>query len=267
MSRPQRVRLPHVERLLATLSARDWAIISSLDCVRFASGLQLERLHFYDLGIRSRSVKRWHVLKRLAVARVLMPVERRIGTALHGSDKLCYVLDSAGERLIRLRMNAQAAGSATRRPRVPGDRYVAHTLAVTEVYVALVELSRVGGFVLEAFTVEPRWPNGSGGYLGPDAYARLSRNGEYYSWWIEADLATESLPTLRRKLLAYLDYAERGQAGPDGVVPWVLIGVPTEARRLAVQRIVNGLPELADYVFRVSLLPDVTAVILKEFVA
>ena len=212
-------------------------------------------------------MKRWHVLKRLADARVLMPVERRIGTTLHGSDKLCYALDSAGERLIRLRMNAEAREPTRRRPRVPGDRYAAHTLAVAELYVALVELSRVGGFVLETFKVEPRWPNGSGGYLGPDAYARLSRSGEYYSWWIEADLATESVPTLRRKLLTYLDFVERGQPGPDGVVPWVLIGVPTEARRVAVQRIVNGLPELADYIFRVSLLPDVTTAMLKEFVS
>lgn len=266
MSRPKRVRMAHIERLLTTLSSRDWAIISSLDRVRLASGLQLERLHFYDLSTRSRSVKRWQVLKRLVDARVLLPFERRIGTSTYGSDKLRYTLDSAGRRLMQLRANAEGL-TTVRRPKIPGERFVAHALTVSELYVSLVELSRLGGFVLEEFQTEPRWPSGVGGVLGPDAYVRVNRNGERYSWWYEADLATESLPTMRAKLLAYLDFVQRGQLGPLGVVPWVLIGVPTEARRMAVQRIVNGLPEPASYLFRISLLPEVIGAMIKEFLA
>ena len=267
MSGPRRVRLSHVERLLSTLSPRDVAILDTLARVRIASGSQLERLHFYDLGSRSRQVKRWQVLKRLVEARALLPVERRIGTAAHGSDKLCFTLDSAGLRVLRMRARAEAGNASVRRPRIPGERFVGHVLAVTELYVALSELSRLGGFEVDAFDVEPRWPDGVGGRLGPDAYVRLLRGGEHYSWWFEADLGTESQPTLHKKLAAYLDFVQRGQLGPGSVMPWVLVGVRTEARQVAVQRIVNSLVEPADYLFRVALLPDCVTAIVKEFIS
>lgn len=267
MSGPRRVRRSHVERLLGRLSFRDIAILETLAQVRIASGSQLERLHFTDLGTRSRQVKRWQVLKRLSDARALMPVERRVGTAVNGSDKLSYALDSAGLRVLRIRANAEAANTPVRRPRLPGERFINHMLAVTNLYVEIVELSRLGGFAVEVFDVEPRWPDGAGSQLGPDAYVRLLRDGEYYSWWFEADLGTESQPTVHRKLAAYLDFVRRGQLGPGGVMPWVLIGVQTEARQAAIQRIVNGFGELADYLFRIALLPDCVIAMTKEFIS
>lgn len=267
LSEPRRVRLSHVERLLKTLSHRDVAILETLARVRIASGYQLERLHFSDLGSRSRQVKRWQVLKRLVEARALMPVERRIGTAAHGSDKLRYILDSAGLRVLRMRARREATEEPVRRPRIPGDRFIDHMLAITELYVELTELSRLGGFTLEIFDVEPRWPDGAGGRLGPDAHVRLVRDGERYSWWFEADLETESQPTLKGKLMAYLDFVQRGQQGPGSVVPWVLVGVQTAARQQMVQRIVNSLAEPADYLFRVALLPDCVMTMAREFVS
>ena len=69
----------------------------------------------------------------------------------------------------------------------------------------------------------------------PDAFIRLERDEGADYWWYEADLATESLPTIHRKLLAYLDFVQRGQFGPDGIVPRVLVGVPTSKRQAAVQ--------------------------------
>ena len=102
---------------------------------------------------------------------------------------------------------------------------------------SLVERSRLGGFNLAKFQAEADayWPNGVGGSIKPDAFIRLEREGAADFWWYEADLATESLPTVHGKLLAYLDFVQRGQLGPDGVVPRVLIGVPTSKRRTAVQ--------------------------------
>jgi hypothetical protein len=220
MTRVRRVRLSHVEQLLNALSPRDVAILETVARVRTASGSQLERLHFSDLGSRSRHVKRWQVLKRLVDARALMPVERRVGTAAHGSDELCYLLDSAGLRVLRIRASAEVASAPIRRPRIPGERFIKHMLAVTELYVALIEHSRLGRFTVDAFDVESRWPDGLGSRLGPDAYIRLLRGGEYYSWWFEADLGTESLPTVHAKLAAYLDFVQRGQVGPGDVMPW-----------------------------------------------
>lgn len=253
MTRARPVRLPSVEHLLTTLSERDWAIIDTVDQLHFVSGVQLERLHFSPLSIHSRSVVRWRVLKRLVDARVLTPFERRIGTAQHGSDKLVYALDSAGLQLMRLRANAEGLERAVRRPRLPGERFVAHALAVSEVYVSLIERSRVGHFVLDAFRAEPEaWvKDGLGGWLKPDAFTKLRLGDVRDYWWIEIDMATESVPTVRGKLLAYLNFVERGQVGPDGVVPRVLIAVPDEKRRAAVQRVVNELPTPADYMFHV----------------
>jgi hypothetical protein len=264
--RPQRVRMPYIERLAQSLSERDWAIIETLDHVRLASGLQLERLHFHQLADHSRQVKRGQVLKRLVDARVLLPCERRVGAARHGSDQLCYVLDSAGRRLLQLRANQDAPERRVRRPRQPGERFISHAVAVTELYVALVEHSRVGRFIVEAFDAEPAcwWPNGLGGLLKPDAYVKLRVGTVTDYWWYEADLGNEVLPTIRGQLRVYLDFVARGQLGPDDIVPRVAVGVPTPARRSAVQREINQLPEPANVMFQVWLLPDVPAALIEE---
>lgn len=253
MTRARPIRLPAVERLLVTLSDRDWAIIDSVDQLHLVSGFQLERLHFSPLSIRSRSVVRWRVLKRLVDTRVLVPFERRIGTAQHGSDKLVYALDSTALQLLRLRANADGFERAVRRPRLPGERFVAHVLAVSELYVSLVERSRVGRFVLDDYAAEPTaWvKDGLGSWLKPDAFLKLRLGDVRDYWWIEMDMGTESPSTMHSKLLAYLDFVERGQLGSDGMVPRVLICVPDEKRRAVVQREVNSLPTPADYVFHV----------------
>ena len=263
---PQRVRMPYVEQLVQRLSPRDWDIILTLHRIHLTTGTQLERLHFSELAGRSRSVMRWRVLKRLVDARVLVTLDRRVGAAHRGSGELRYVLDSAGQRLARLRANREAADVRVRRPLVPGDRFIQHTLTVTELYVNLVERSRDGTFKLAAFQAEADayWPNGLGGWIKPDAFIRLERAGAADFWWYEADLATESLPTVRIKLMAYLDFVHRGQLGPDDLVPRVFVGVPTDKRQAAVQTIVDSLPEPANLLFFVAVLSDVPQVMIDE---
>jgi hypothetical protein len=262
----QRVRWSYVEVLAERLTDRDWQIIASLDRVRLATGLQLERLHFHELAARSHSVMRWRVLKRLSDARVLLPLERRVGTARHGSAKLVFVLDSAGLRLARLHATSEPREGPVRRPRAPGERFVAHGLAVTELYVTLVEQARLGRLTFEDFLVEAAayWQNGLGGWIKPDALVKLRQGDVTDYWWYEADLATESLPTIRTKLLAYLDFVARGQLGPDGVVPRVLIGVPSAKRHADVQSVINSLPDPAEVMFVATLMPDVATVMASE---
>src|SRR5690349_7805004 len=52
------------------LSERDWALVRDVARLRLATGAQLERLHFAQLGEPSRSVVRRRVLRRLVGLRV-----------------------------------------------------------------------------------------------------------------------------------------------------------------------------------------------------
>ncbi|MGW3993913.1 replication-relaxation family protein [Amycolatopsis sp. NPDC004772] len=265
-NRASRVRTAHVMELAETLSQREWQIMDSANRLRLATGRQLERLHFSELTGKSRSVVRWRVLKRLVEARVLMPLSRRVGGSLRGSAQLVYALDVAGERLLQLRRNLRQADERIRRPAPIGDRFVRHTLATSELYVQLVEQSRARGFRLTDFLAEPGswWPDGVGGWMKPDAYAALSSTRVDDHWWIEVDLATEAVPTLRGKFLAYLDFVHSGQAGPGEVVPRVLVTVPSEARFDVVTAVLERLPAPADQLFEVALHTRAVDLLVEE---
>lgn len=100
---------------------------------------------------------------------------------------------------------------------------------------------------MSAFETEPAcWhPNNVGGWLKPDAYLKLSTDTLSDHWWLEVDKGTEHLPTIRRKLLTYMDFADAGGLGPRGVLPRVLITVPNEARRAAIAGLIERTPEAA----------------------
>ena len=63
------------------------------------------------------------------------------------------------------------------------------------------------------------------------------------------DLATESLPTIKRKLLTYLDFVERGQLGPGSLVPRVLVSAVTSVRCAALRSVIARLPAPAAELF------------------
>lgn len=224
----RRVRASHLDWLLDHLNERDRQITQEVARTRLLTSSQIERLCFATLAGRSRSITRSRVLKRLTDWRVLGMLPRRVGG--HGSAQAVYFLDAAGQAV---------AGSWDSRPRragLPGERFVRHVLAVSELYVGLSELARQGAFELLDFRAEPAaWvPDGLGGLLKPDAYLSLAVGGLADDWFIEIDLATEHLPTLKRKAETYVSFYQRGQLGPNGVMPKVLFSVPDEQRREAI---------------------------------
>jgi len=77
-------------------------------------------------------------------------------------------------------------------------------------------------------------------------------------------MGTESLPTLRAKLLTYLDFVQRGQLGPDDVVPRVMVGVLTSKRQAAIEVQLDGLPSPAAELFQVADLTDVAQVMADK---
>lgn len=267
--RSKRVLVSSVEQLLDRLTTRDWLILLTLNKVRLASALQLERLHFYELTGHSRSVQRSHALRRLVDAGVLVQFEWQPGVPNRGLTQQCYALDAIGSQLVQLHFNREMPDARVRRPRVPGDRFVRHGLAVTERYVELVERARDETFTLVEFQVEgdAYWPDGLGGSIKPDAFVHLQQGRANSYWWFEADMATESMPTIRRKLAAYLDFLLRGQLGPHEWVPWVLVGVPNMKRREAVQAVVDELPDPADQIFRIAELSAAARMMIDVMVS
>lgn len=234
---PARVRQAHVEWVRERLSDRDRAIFGSVGLTRLMTGAQLERLHFHDIAAPSRARVRRRVLARLVAWRVLVPLERRIGGARAGSAGLVFALDSCGQQLL-------APDGTARRPTTPGIRFVSHILSVAELYVELAEAARSGDFELADFMTEPAaWvPNGIGGWLKPDGYLKLRTDTYDEHWWLEVDKATEHLPTLRRKFMSYLDFMQRGQLGPDNIMPRVLVTAPNPERLSAIREVIDALP-------------------------
>lgn len=260
----QRVSQAHVDWLLDRLSDRDRQIVTAVARVRLLTGQQIERLGFAEFAGRSRSVVRWRVLKRLVDWRVLLPLERRIGGAAKGSAGMAYALDTAGLALVRS-WDYVPDDVPARRPGLPGERFVRHVLAVSELYVQFVEVARVGGVVLDAFQAEPAaWvSDGLGGWLKPDAFLSLSLGDVSDDWSIEIDLATEHLPTLRRKIDRYLDFHQRGQLGPNGVMPRVLFVVPDEQRQNAIQMMLDRLPTPANTLVHVVMASEAVRYVVE----
>jgi Replication-relaxation len=222
-------------------------VLRDVASLRLVTGQQLERLHFAELGEPSRAVVRRRVLRRLTNWCVLATLERRIGGVRAGSAGLVFALGVAGKRLL-------AGDAQARRPNMPGERYIRHVLAVSQLYVDLVEHEREGALRLDAFAAEPAswWPNGRGGLLKPDAYAAVSGANHMDHWWIEVDLATEHLPTLRRKLMTYVEFYREGQLGPGDLMPWVLVTVPDAKRYSDVVRLIRQLPPVGQELITVA---------------
>lgn len=250
----RRLRSAAVEWVVDRLSDRDWQLIEATNRLRLVSGKQLERLYFYGLHGHTQEVVRGRVLHRLVDWRVLTAMPRRVGGAARGSARSVFALGGVGARLWAERQTATMVHPRVRHPEPPTERTVRHTLAVSELYADLVEQSRALDARVLTFEAEPAswWPNDQGGYLKPDAYALLTQGNIRERWWIEVDQATESLPTIKRKLSAYLDFVARGQFGPHGVVPRVLISGVSDVRCAALHGVVTRLPAPATALFLVA---------------
>ena len=262
----QRIREAQVEWVRERLLVRDWQILAAVNELRLLSGQQIERLFFSDLAQgRSRIASRSRVLQRLVAWRVLTPLPRRIGGAGRGSTALAFALDSIGQRLMRERLLTADTPPRVRRPGLPTERTVRHILAVSEACISLSELAREQDFAVEEFHAEPGswWSDGLGSWLKPDAYARLARRGVRDHWWLEIDLATESLPAFSRQLETYLDFLNRGQLGPGKIMPRVAIATTTPGRHAAITAVVNRLPQPAIGLFSIVQTHELASVMYE----
>ncbi|MEV0398775.1 replication-relaxation family protein [Actinoallomurus sp. NPDC050550] len=240
-------------RLATQISPQEFAILETVDILGIATGEQIERLHFTELSESSRHNLRRRALRRLSDKRALVAFPRRVGGRQRGSETTIYGLGIVGQRLMAQRQGFSGAYRPRRRS-LPGLQLLAHVLAVSELYVRLVEASRVHGFSVTCETEPASWWRDSGKVIKPDAYAVLATTEYSDYWWIEVDRSTESVPTVLRQLDIYTAFAERGLPGPSGVIPRVLVTVPTEARCTALidalsDRTASGDPLITVTVF------------------
>lgn len=265
----RRVTNAYVERLTVELPERDLALVESLDRLRVATAEQLRRLHFTDGTAAANARQVWRRLRALTELRVVTVLERRIGGGRGGSSQAVYALDTAGQRLASA--CGPAGGRRLRRPWTPGSRFLAHSLAVTELYVGLREREQEGDGDLLAFDAEPQcWRRftGAGGaavWLKPDAFARFAV-GEYeHVSFVEVDRATASAPTISRKLDVYRRFWQTGREQDRfGVFPRVVLLAPHDARREVLAEAIRRQPPEAQRLYRADLYEQAIAVLAGE---
>lgn len=210
------------------LSERDRDITQLVAQLSLLSGLHIRRLCFEkNENGRNQGQPTRRALLRLTKLRVLARLERRIGGVKRGSDGFVYRLGSVGQRLWRTWSDKpEVRGRA--RPE-PGARFVLHRLAVSELFVRLVEAARgepYGGLEVLEFQAEPDcWRSFIGSsqartILKPDAFVRLGVGEEELWWFVEVDRGTVSQSTRSAQAAAYRAYWRSG-AAPD-VMPRVL---------------------------------------------
>ncbi len=228
---------------------------------RVMSGAQLQRLFWPEGSPQTRARLARHGLSRLCELGVLAPLARRVGGVRAGSSGRCFALGIAGQRLTARETYRQA-----RAPYTPGERYRAHTLAVAELYVELIEAERWGLAQVHAFDPEPAcWrpypgPWGARLTLKPDAYCKVGAGDWAYSWLVERDMATESSVTIARKARRHLDYHRSGaELRARGVAPRVIWIVPDERRAEVISGVLEQLGGDARRLFVVAPAADALA--------
>jgi hypothetical protein len=202
------------------------------------------------------------LLTRLTKRGVVTRFSRIIGGLRAGSSGYIYGLSALGQAVLD---TGGPLGGRRRRVWEAKPYFQDHMLAVSELYVRLVEQHRLGQGDLLDYDAEPaawRHFTGSGGELvvvKPDAYVRLGAGAIEHSSFIEVDLTTETLPTIQRKSQRYIDYWRSGMEQQwRGVFPKVVWLVQNEQRAERITSVTRKLASDAQALFDVGLLDAAT---------
>lgn len=260
MVRPRLIPTARVARLRESLEPRETAVLEVLARVRLASLRQLQRLAVVDGAPRARTRRAQLLMTKLTGLGAVVRFTRRVGGARTGSSGYIYGLSNLGYAVL----DVDGTGHGKRRRVWEAAPYFQdHMLAVTELYVQLVEQHRLNQGELLAYDAEPaNWRHftGPGGELvqvKPDAYVRLGATALEYSSFVEVDLSTETLPTILKKSQRYVDYWRSGmEQRRRGVFPRVVWLVKTEHRARGIASVIGKLAVDSQVLFRVGLLED-----------
>lgn len=255
-----RLQTARVVGLRKRLSERDLAALGILHRVRLASLRQLQRLLVVDGSPAARTRRAQLLLTRLTELGLVTRFSRIIGGVRAGSSGYIYGLSGLGQAVLD---TDGPLGGRRRRVWESKPYFQDHMLAVAELYVQLVERHRLGQGELLAYDAEPAaWRHFTGKHnelvmVRPDAYARVGRAALEHSSFIEVDMATETLPTIQKKCLRYVDYWRSGvEQQWRGVFPKVVWLVETARRREQIAGVVKKLATDTQALFDVGLLGD-----------
>ncbi len=229
-----------------SLSVRDRSMLESVGALGLASGEQLRQL-FFSGRVSTESSRRGaqQALRQLTEHGLLARLDRRVGGARSGSGGFVYCLGPAGQGLVHQWRGLPARRS--RRPHEPGEPFVRHRLACSQLLVDLRLAEAKELLKIDRYLGEPdAWrrrvgPFGKPLTLKPDAYVEVSVGERRLHWFVEVDLATESLSVIARKGRAYLDHYRSGAEAE--VMPRVVWLAPTEKRRERLAMTLHGLGE------------------------
>jgi len=249
-------RLAELDR---DLSPRDRMLLATLARLRLVTGRQLERLLYTDVTRRRAQ----QALASLTQRQLVVRLPRLVGGIRAGSAGHVYALDAAGRRLTFRDLRRSL------RPWGVGVPFLAHTLAISELYVRLVEAERAGAMQLRDFVAEPGcWRSFTGPYgrtvLKPDAYV-ITRLGDFEDhWFIEVDRGTEATTTLARKCDVYRRYWQTGtEQARREIFPKVLWLVPDQRRYDALVEVFGRQPAEAWQLFAVALFDEAVNAIAR----
>lgn len=238
------------------LSERETEMLRVVGEYRVLSGGQLRRWFFpvLESGSEAGALRRsQRTLKRLVDDGLLETLDRRVGGVRAGSAGHCYVLGYRGQRLVHPERRARSHV-------VPGERFVAHALAVGELAVGLIEAERRGHLeILECVTEPDCWrhyvgPGGGTEILKPDMFVAVGDGATEHRCFIEVDRATESLKRVERKCRQYLAYLRSGREQEQhGVFPKVLWTVPHDKRHQHLLGVFARLPPPSPRLFSAVL--------------
>lgn len=260
-TKPQRSN----SELLELLTDRDLLILKDLEQLRLLSTRQIQRLRF-DQHISMSSATRTtvRVLTRLEGHGLLTRLARRVGGPLRGSAATVWQLASTGERLLR-HING---GQARRRYVEPSHRFSAHTVAVADIAIALMEADRSNRLDLLELQAEPDcWRDyttaaGALEWLKPDLYVVTADDSFETHSFVEVDLATEHLPAILRKCQTYQRYFQSGaEQQRHDLFPAVLWLTTSDTRAQGILAAIHAEPSLNASLFQATRRDDPLALI------
>lgn len=230
-----------VRQLREHLSRRDVDIVSQIGELRLMSGRQVEVLYFPpDLHATPATAARLcrRVLSRLVADRLLVRLQRQVGGLRAGSHTFIYGLGPVGHRLL------QEDGSRLRAYE-PGEVFIDHQLAVSQLVVDLTLAGRNGHLELLAVEGEPAcWrtlPAIGRSVLRPDLFLAFGKGDLEYRWFVEVDRGTHHSPALLRKAQLYESYYRSGvEQAAHGVFPRVAWVTPDTPRSAHLQELFDG---------------------------